>query len=285
MLLNFNPPQETQFPESKWKTLQDKMESGGPLEVCTFIESFDAPTAVSDLYDFSQRAYMKRQWAGKSLDLYVEVVRSGIAWQLARAKKAEEQERPLTRREHLERAFQLSCRMAYDLCDCWTGDTMPRESRHYKLGLAAAKDCLRWLNGQGVAPRDLADVWWIRGIHELALGLAADARHSLEKSKEETRRALRIVRTPPRRDARWWMILLEACIALAEHKEGSIDAWTKCQELYNSLKAGPGNDNTWTEEEAQRSYATLGCMMLRDEAENGKPKNENGKRKMENNQG
>jgi hypothetical protein len=256
------------FPESEWNTLQDRMESGGVENVRNFIEALRDSERIAELYEYAQHAFLTHQWAGKSIDLYAEVVRCGIAWHLHCAREADGDSHPLTARKHKDQAFLLSCRLAHDLCDLWTNDSLPRSRRHFKLGRAAAKDCLRWMEGHEVSAVTEARVWWIRGLHELSLALHIEARRSFATAKDLLRCAFGDMDVPPSHQAAWWLIFCEAFIALADFGAGAMSGLKRAEALAQSLRiTSLGKSFEWPEDWSQeRAFIALSMAMEKSSA-------------------
>jgi len=69
----------------------------------------------------------------------------------------------------LHGAHIVSYNLAAELADCWPGDDLPRTEAHHRRGVKAADDCLSWSEPAG-RPGPIANDYWARGMHELALG-------------------------------------------------------------------------------------------------------------------
>jgi len=109
------------------------------------------------------------------LDYTVAVADAGIA-ELERLLPAAED---AVERQNLLRALHmLNFNLAADLADCWPGDELPRERRHFERGLKAGNALLSPVFEGAVLPHVLANDHWVRGMHQLSLGDAAGARES-----------------------------------------------------------------------------------------------------------
>ena len=80
-------------------------------------------------------------------------------------------------------AHIVSFNLAAELADCWPGDDLPRTNAHHARGTQAAVDCLLWSEVAGV-PMPISNDYWVRGIHQLALGEAQAAIRSWTASLE-----------------------------------------------------------------------------------------------------
>jgi len=119
-----------------------------------------------------QRALFSAAKDGAGLDLYADTV-AGLIERGARAL------RPVGASDEDDRVLNsynaISYNFAADLADCWPGDELPREMRHFEAGLKAAEDCLRWRNELNKPPKAFYLAYWAKGVHLLALGHTSGA--------------------------------------------------------------------------------------------------------------
>jgi hypothetical protein len=80
-------------------------------------------------------------------------------------------------------AHIVSYNLASELADCWPGDDLPRTEAHHRRGTQAAVDCLLW-SESAADPTAVSNDYWVRGIHQLALGDAPAAIRSWTASLE-----------------------------------------------------------------------------------------------------
>jgi len=89
-----------------------------------------------------------------------------------------------TRNKRVDGANVISFNLAADLADCWPGDEMPREQRHFERGLQAAEDCLKWREMLGKPAQPFSMAYWVHGMHALSLGDTETAISSFQSSLE-----------------------------------------------------------------------------------------------------
>lgn len=153
--------------ERRWEELRASMERGGAAEVIRYIEAIDDPETRRTVYAIAQKGFGNRDWAGRNFDALVEVVTAGIGETLQQALQAEDGEIAWKLTDFANR---LSYNLAADLAECWPGDEVPRERRHFEAGLRAAEDCVRWRRELGKPPDRRAMAYWAVGMHQLSLG-------------------------------------------------------------------------------------------------------------------
>ncbi len=169
-----------EFPEVHWDELRTKMETGGVTAVADFVAGFNDEERRK-LYSFAQRAFYGREWEGKSFDGYIEIANAGIAEGLRQAEAATSSEDSA---KLVDFANVLSYNLSADLAECWPGDTLPREKRHFEAGLKAAEDCIRWREELGKGPGPFGMAYWAKGMHQLSLGDVGSAVDNFKKSLE-----------------------------------------------------------------------------------------------------
>ncbi|MCP4547210.1 MAG: hypothetical protein GY835_12195 [bacterium] len=171
--------QQNQFMEEHWPAMQGAMERVGPAGVKEFIDGFENPDERRQLYFYGQQAFGGRDWSGKDLLIAAEFVRMGITEMLNQSADAGEDSDGLKDLGNI-----MSFNLAADLADCWPGDDLPRDNRHFELGLNAAEDCLRWRAELKRGPNPFAMAWWIKGMHELSLARPAEALASFQQYRQ-----------------------------------------------------------------------------------------------------
>lgn len=180
---------ETASPELHWERLKSEMEQNGPEGVIAFIESMEDEKERLDLYFFSHQAFNNREWnsrdwKGKNFDDYVAVTNAAINEALRQSEKAGD---PETARKLLDTANIMSFNFAANLAECWPGDDMPRERRHFEEGLRVASNCVTWREQLGKPPDRKSMAYWVKGMHALSL-------RDYEASMEAFRRSLEYAR-------------------------------------------------------------------------------------------
>jgi hypothetical protein len=171
--------EQKDFPEVHWDEMRARMEKEGPEAVIAFVEGFDDAERRRALYSLAAGGFAMREWEGKNLDDHMAVVRAGIAEGLRQAEAALDAE---TSAKLLDYANVMSYNLSADLAECWPGDTLPRDKRHFEAGLKAAEDCIRWREEIGKGPGPLSMAYWARGMHLLSMGETAASLENFEKS-------------------------------------------------------------------------------------------------------
>jgi tetratricopeptide (TPR) repeat protein len=174
-----NMEAKTEFPEIHWDEMRALMEQQGPDAVIEFIAAFPDEEQRRKLYSFGRFAFAMREWEGKNLDALIAVANAGIAEGLRQAEAEPDAEEAA---KLLDFANVLSYNLSADLAECWPGDTLPRERRHFEAGLKAADDCIRWREELGKGPEPFALAYWAKGMHLLSLGDVDGAVENFEKS-------------------------------------------------------------------------------------------------------
>ena len=136
------------------------MQRVGPSAVVRFVRRASACDRTA-LWHFVRSAFALREWEGKSLAAITAVCEAGVA--------------DMAEREELDEANVLSYNVAADLAPCWPGDDLPRRAEDYHAGLIAADRCIRWREQLRKGADAMAMAHWVRGIHLMGLGRAADA--------------------------------------------------------------------------------------------------------------
>jgi hypothetical protein len=172
------------FPESEWETLRGLMEDGGAGSVVEYILDFAEPADRLALFYFARPAFAYREWAGKNLDDLATVGEAGITEALAQADLAADED---ARREFVEWANAEAYNLSADLAECWPGDDLPRERRHFEKGVELADRCLAWREELGKGPLAFSLAYWARGMHELSLGNVEPARADFAAALEHSK--------------------------------------------------------------------------------------------------
>jgi tetratricopeptide (TPR) repeat protein len=170
---------QAEFPEIHWDEMRKLMEKEGPDAVIEFIAGFDDAEQRRKLFSFGRFAFAMNEWEGKNLDAVVAVANAGIAEGLRQAEAATSAEESA---KLVDYANVMSYNLSADLAECWPGDTLPRDRRHFEAGLKAADDCIRWREELGKGPGPFAMAYWAKGMHQLSLGDVDGAVENFEKS-------------------------------------------------------------------------------------------------------
>ncbi|UCH79280.1 MAG: hypothetical protein JSU81_04840 [Candidatus Coatesbacteria bacterium] len=170
--------EKAEFPETEWEEMRALMEKKGADAVIEFVAGFDDEQR-RQLYSLAQRGFAYRDWEGKNLDDLATVVQAGIAEGLRQARAETDAAKAA---KLLDYANVLSYNLAADLAECWPGDTLPRDKRHFEAGLKAAADCLRWREELGKGPFPFSIAYWAHGMHLLSLGETHAALEDFRKS-------------------------------------------------------------------------------------------------------
>jgi tetratricopeptide (TPR) repeat protein len=170
---------ETKFPDRHWEEMRKNMEDEGPEAVIKFIGAFEDDEQRRQLYSFGRFAFAMKEWEGKNLDGLIAVANAGIAEGLRQAEAATSSEDSA---KLVDYANVLSYNLSADLAECWPGDTLPRERRHFEAGLKAADDCIRWREELAKGPEPFAIAYWAKGMHQLSLGDVDGAVENFKKS-------------------------------------------------------------------------------------------------------
>ena len=157
-------------------------------DAIAFITSFEDDIERRVLFLFARRVLSLETWPDRNMDTCVAVARAGITEMLHQADNAANDD---MRRRCINLANAMSYNLAADTADCWPGDELRREVRHFEAGLAAAEDCIRWRIELGIGDDALATAWWAKGMHQLSLKDPEAARGSWQRSYELAQAAAR----------------------------------------------------------------------------------------------
>jgi hypothetical protein len=166
-----------EFPKNKWEEIKILMENEGPGAVIEFIEGYDKEEDRRKLYSFVQPAFAYSEWEGKNFDDYIAVVQAGIEEGL---KQAEDTDDEKLWAKYIDFANVLSYNLSADLAECWPGDEQPRGEKHFKVGLKAAEDCIKWREELNKGPFPFSIAYWAKGMHELSLKMYDEAREDFK---------------------------------------------------------------------------------------------------------
>lgn len=166
--------------EQHREAMKVAVETGGAQAVIDYIEGFDSDPLRRVLYIASKQVLAPDDVQGKRLDDLITVSDAGIAEMLRQAEDPSDDE---AYGQCLRAAHIVSFNLAAELADCWPDDDVPRTEAHHKRGVVAATDCLLWSESAG-EPMPVSNDYWVRGIHQLALGDAAAAIRSWTLSLE-----------------------------------------------------------------------------------------------------
>jgi hypothetical protein len=229
--------QQNEFAEKHWSAMQEAMEQQGPAGVQSVIEAFEDPAERRQLYVFGHRAFSGRDWQGKNLDQVAEFTRLGIAALLEQAQAADEAE---TGKQLTNTANAMSFNLAADLADCWPGDDVPRETRHFEQGLEAAMKCIRWREELDATPEQFSIAWWARGMHELSLGRHADSLASFTKSRDYAVESAGAAGndTAISGAGHWSVLLGEGYVGIAQCAAGEAAGSGTLEASYAAIEAG-----------------------------------------------
>lgn len=160
--------------------MKEAVKSGGGDAVIAYIKGFDSDPLRRVLYIASKQVLVPKDSADKRLDDLITVSDAGVAEMLRQAEHAVDED---TRAQCVHAAHIISYNLAAELADCWPGDDLPRTPAHHTRGMQAATDCLLWSQPAG-QPMPISNDFWVRGIHQLALGDVAAAIRNWSASLE-----------------------------------------------------------------------------------------------------
>jgi tetratricopeptide (TPR) repeat protein len=228
---------KAEFPEVHWDEMRALMEKQGPEAVIEFIAPFPDDEQRRKLFSFARFAFAMREWEGKNLDAVLAVANAGIEEGLRQAEAAASAEEAAKLTDY---ANVLSYNLSADLAECWPGDTLPRERRHFEAGLKAAEDCLHWREELGKGPGPFAMAYWAKGMHQLSLGDVAGAKESFQKSYDANVEVAREEGTPAEvsPEAGFGLILADGYLGLAEWAGGDAAGQSRYEDAIAAFRAG-----------------------------------------------
>lgn len=198
--------------------LKEAAALGGPA-VVELIRTFETFAERLIMYTLARQALiMEDGGLHGGLDCTVAVADAGIA-EVERLLPAAED---AVERQNLLRALHmLNFNLAADLADCWPGDELPRERRHFERGLKAGDALLARVFEGAVLPHVLANDHWVRGMHQLSLGEFVAARESWGRALVHAAEAARRGAMPPAgRDSSLQVLLITGYFGLAGFLRG-----------------------------------------------------------------
>jgi hypothetical protein len=232
-----NVETKAKFPDARWDEMRGLMEEAGPGAVIEFINGFDDDEQRRQLYSFGRFAFAVKEWEGKNLDALVAVANAGIAEGLRQAEAATSAEDSA---KLVDFANVLSYNLSADLAECWPGDTLPREKRHFEAGLKAAEDCIRWREELGKGPGPFAMAYWAKGMHQLSLGDVDGAVVNFNKSLEYNVEVAKEEGTAGEvsAEAGFGLILADGYVGLAEWVKGDEDGKGRFENALAAFREG-----------------------------------------------
>ena len=213
-------PEKKFDPEDKWDEMKAIMEADGRNGLLAFIMGFEDSRDQRQLLFFAHVAFNQRDWEGKDLDKITEITQSGID-EMLRQSEAEEDLEKKDRFKNLGNI--MSYNLSANLADCWPGDDVPRDERHFQIGLSAAIDCIRWREELKGEPSHFSMAWWAKGMHELSLGRKEASLQSFEEAQKFAIQAAKIEghETSINAQGHWSVLLSEGYIAIAKCASGT----------------------------------------------------------------
>ncbi|MDH5642342.1 MAG: hypothetical protein OEY28_13720 [Nitrospira sp.] len=212
---------KTEFPKDQWPALEAQMKEGGVEAVLEFARGWEGRDRLN-LLNFAFGAFSHRDWEGKNLDAPIALAEATIAGALEFANEAEDDE---TRVKRTDFANVVSYNLSANLADCWPGESLKREQKHFERGLKAAEDCIRWREELKKPPMPFAIAWWAKGMHLLSLGRKEESLAAFIESQRFNIEAARAEGKPaePGPDASFGVNLGAGYVGVAEQacgKEG-----------------------------------------------------------------
>ncbi|MEE8640182.1 MAG: hypothetical protein V3T41_07210 [bacterium] len=232
-----NVETKSKFPDAQWDEMRRLMEEAGPEAVIEFINGFDDDEQRRQLYSFGRFAFAMKEWEGKNLDALVAVANAGIAEGLRQAEAATSAEDSA---KLVDFANVLSYNLSADLAECWPGDTLPREKRHFEAGLKAAEICIRWREELGKGPGPFAMAYWAKGMHQLSLGDVDGAVVNFKKSLEYNVEIAKEEGTAAEvsAEAGFGLILADGYVGLAEWVKGDEEGKGRFENALAAFREG-----------------------------------------------
>ncbi|HES58135.1 MAG TPA: hypothetical protein ENO21_01750 [Firmicutes bacterium] len=171
--------QQRDFFMDQWPQLKARLEEGGPEAGIAWINNtFTNDLERRVLYAYARMGVVQQEWDGRNLDAYIPIAEAGIAECLRQAEAAEDEE---TKNRRNNTANVISYNLGADLAFCWD-DEFEHTEAHFRRGLKAGEDCIRWRHELGNPPMTLSMAHWLRGIHRLALEDSAGALEDFSES-------------------------------------------------------------------------------------------------------
>jgi hypothetical protein len=216
------------FFREQWPALKAAIEAGGAGAGIDFIRAFDDPLQRRVLFAFARQGLNGRDGGFEdaieppSFDNLIAVADAGIAELLA---QAEAEADAALRDRRVDSANVISYNLGADLADSW-GDGRERTDAHFRRGLQAGEDCIRWRTQLGKPPAAMAMAYWVRGMHRLSLGDGPGAKEDFAASvasyEEDAAAEGRPIGLVP--EAGFGIVLGHGYVAIAEHACGEAGA-------------------------------------------------------------
>jgi hypothetical protein len=170
--------EQQDFFSKHWPEMKVQLETGDSEAGAKFIkEKFDDDLEKRVMYVFARGGIIFDKWKGKNLDACIPVAEAGIEELIRQAEKSPDEE---TRNRRIDTANVISYNLGADLAFCWD-DPFKRNEAHFRRGLKAGEECLRWRQELSKPPMPFSLAYWLCGIHRLALN---DKKGALKDFKE-----------------------------------------------------------------------------------------------------
>ena len=171
-----------------WSEMKTQLETGDPEAGAKFIkDNFDDDLEKRVMYIFSRGGLIFDQWKNKNLDSYIHIADAGIEELLRQSEESPDEE---TRYRRIDTANIISYNLGADLAFCWD-DSFNRTEAHFKRGLKAGEECVRWRKELNKPPMPFSMAYWLCGVHRLALndkeGALKDFEESLRYAELDTK--------------------------------------------------------------------------------------------------
>lgn len=171
--------EQQDFFKKHWSEMKARLETGDPEAVVKFIkEKFDDDVEKRVMYIFARGGILFDEWKDKNLDACIPVADAGIEELLRQAEESPDEE---TRNRRIDTANVISYNLGSDLAFCWN-DPYERTEAHFKRGLKAGEDCVRWRKELNKPAMPFSMAYWVCGIHRLALNDKEGALKDFEES-------------------------------------------------------------------------------------------------------
>jgi hypothetical protein len=153
----------------QWPQLKAALEDGGSEAAIEWINgTFTDDLERRVMYAYARMGVVQQEWDGRSLDAYIPIAEAGITECLRQAEAAGAAGDDETRRARTNTANVISYNLGADLAFCWD-DEFEHTAAHFRRGLQAGEDCIRWRTELNNPPMTFSMAHWLRGIHRLAL--------------------------------------------------------------------------------------------------------------------
>jgi len=219
-----------------WAIIEPLAVDGGGKAAIEHIRSIEDASERRRAFWFSRQLLSGQDWEGKNLSDVALVAKAGIE-EFLNQSEAEVDEEMKTRL--LDTANALSYNLAADMADCWPGDEIKREKKHFEIGLSAAEHCIKWRRQLKKGPGPFSGAHWAAGMHSFSLGHLDNARkhfsESLKYAEEGAKEENETIELVPQ--AGFGVILGHGYLGLAEAATGDSAGMER---YLNALKAFEG---------------------------------------------